>query len=1127
MTAGADLRLVVPNMGSSHANYAFGLDADGLGSQPRMFKKHKTLPHPRRDDLQRSGLWNYGLGSDASLSQSGGSPASSPYVRQTRRTGRGPEPPPTPPAHSRTSSSSHPTDLSGPTCTSGPSRSKDNIPSRPPVTPPNQQTPPTPNLTPDRTPPGAAAHQTQSRPSINDRIPSKNTTDSRTESFRTARENPYSSDDDDGRLTLRPILPSAKTSQTTVRQLSREPRGPRTVGLGLGLESNPSDDLTPRTTGEFNTFDGEWASGETGASEVEEQWDDNLWRNVTVRKKRPTVSREARRETIDDMTATPTNATKALRSTSLQESPVLYSSRRVVSDRLPNQAVPSHSDSSSSVDYKRSSVMSTRSTASTVVEAILVETAPQRRKTLRHVRKQSTLRDSGSEVSPSSSAPTSVSTAVDGHRRLNPAESRVSDVARQSHASTATCNSISSRTARREVWKSGGIPVVVVPDRRSSIGANNRPPSLRSTSSRRSQRSQSLSSAHLSQTPKSKDGVPHFERSHRRSRALSESDGSRAGDERTMDFPPVIPTRSSSLSAPTSRNASRTGSLTAESMKAHNTLHAQQAHQALQKASRELDKLYSRNQPSASGEKPRDWKRIDRQPPPLLVEADQPTVLVQHARDERHDLVEERPSQSSRGHVAHDAPEEHGYGLGGDGYDDSVSGKRLSVHNTPFSVASVETTGTSHAEVSEALAVNIYPHQSKSVMLVDHSTKPSESSSLEQPKTLLGPEIKINVANDSVPATPPQKFSVDDVDSPLRNPRAPPEPPKPPAINFIPATPSGLTPTVEKERQLGNYYEMTQEKPKRSLSLLRRTLTRRRTSEYGPSPARPVGLLTRTLSLSRNIRRRPGDWLDDDGGRRPRLKRRSTADDAPPDESRLHPFWRPSYIEDEDSEEEDDDGWMEDDPAEERTYKYPPIDNRPALPRRSLSARLKRTFAILPLRDDHHDRYYPATEHDATDRRTIRRTPSGNLRVMKFRRSMESLTRISPPEDDGRPYTAPEHQEPQGREGRYERRYASIWRSLSVRSRRSPSRLNDVGVGVWAGAAEAGKDKGGGFLPALGDKINIPRRLSEKRREKRTQELRRMISRPREVRDGVDDVIRTRGERAYRGANGQPKPQQF
>jgi hypothetical protein len=417
----------------------------------------------------------------------------------------------------------------------------------------------------------------------------------------------------------------------------------------------------------------------------------------------------------------------------------------------------------------------------------------------------------------------------------------------------------------------------------------------------------------------------------------------------------------------------------------------------------------------------------------------------------------------------------------------------------------METTWTSHAEpeVSEAMAVNIYPHQSKSVVLVDHSAKPSESSFLEQnkPSELQNFTVKLIGANGGAPVTPPQQFSVDDVDSPLRNPRAPP---KPPVINFIPATPSGLTPSFEKEKQLGNYYEMTEEKPKRSLSLLRRTFSRGRQTEYGPSPSRPVGLLKRTFSLSRNVKRHRDDW-DDDRDRRPRLKRRSTVDDMP-DESRLHPFWRPAYAEDESSEEEDEGYDDEEEEPEDRTYRYPPIDNRPPMPRRSLSARLKRTFAIMPVQDDHYD-HYPATGNDTPDRRTIRRTPSGNLRVMKFRRSMESLRGM--PLENGRPYTAPE----QG--GRNVGRYARLWRTLSSAKPKLP-RANygpsSSAAAAAATAAESGKSSGsgdgGGFLPALSDRMNITRRLSERRREKRTQELRGMISGPKEVRDGVGDVIR-------------------
>jgi hypothetical protein len=442
------------------------------------------------------------------------------------------------------------------------------------------------------------------------------------------------------------------------------------------------------------------------------------------------------------------------------------------------------------------------------------------------------------------------------------------------------------------------------------------------------------------------------------------------------------------------------------------------------------------------------------------------------------------------------------------------------------------------------MAVNIYPHQSKSVVLVDHSAKPSESSSLEQYKGFSSdiPVVKMTDVNGGVPVTPPQQFSMEDVDSPLRNPRAPPQPP---AINFIPATPSGLTPTTEKQIQLGNYYEMTAEKPKRSLSLLKRALTRRTTSDYGPSPARPVGLLTRTFSLSRNIRRQD---------ERPRLKRRSTGDSGPQDETRLHPHWRPAYAEDErcdcgccsssDEDDYDDDDYddhHDDHDEDDRTYRYPPIDNRPSpfspsfpSPRRRLSERLKRTFAILPRRDDR-DRddwdssndydgsSYPATAHDAPDRRTIRRTPSGNLRVMKFRRSMESLTRGTPPlASNGRSYPPASQWQRQGqRQGRgMERGYTRLWRSLSQKARASLRRgpslngresNNNAANGAEPRAGGAGAGGGGtttGFYSTLGDRMNFPRRLSERRREKRTQELRGKISGPKEVRDGVGDVIR-------------------
>ncbi|KAK3684911.1 hypothetical protein B0T22DRAFT_202825 [Podospora appendiculata] len=1127
MMASAALQPVLLDLSPPQVEYTLTSHGDGLSAQPRMFKKHKILPHPRKDDrgpevydLQRSAPRRREL---ERVSRSAGLPAQTPPLRQrTRRQGGGPEPPPTPPAHSRTSSSSKSvTSVSrlSPKHAGSPLQSTENAASRPPSTPKNQQTPPTPNLTPDRTPPGSAGRSTnRPRPVLSDRIPSKVTTDSRTESFRTAPEVPYVSDDEDGKSTLRPILSSTKTSLSTVRLVSGEGKAkPQTVGLGLGLESSPEQDQTPKTGKEFNAFDGDWGAGGGGSDdEVEVEWDNNLGRNVTVKKRRPTVQANGYKgEVVEDQTVTPTNATKALRSMSLQESPMVYPSPRVPSHKLQVQATSSPSDSTISTDFKRSSILSTKSTASTVVEAILVETAPQRRKTLRHVRKQTTLRDSVSDLSPASSAPTSASFAVDDKHRGRPVDQRIYPVPRESYASTSTSNSVSSRKARREVWKNGGIPVVVVPDRRSSVKSNSREPSLRSTSSRRSQRSQSMSSAPPSQVSKSKEHVPIFAKP-RRSRTLSESDGSRAGDQRTIDFPPVVPARSSSLSAPTSRNGSRSGSLTAESLQAHSLLQAQQAHQALQKAAQELDKAESEKKLRSGHENvAHGRKKVDKDVPdvaPVLQAEDRQPEIIVHQQPEisirqisstesnklnkvhqghlqagyefhEHHDYHEHQDEHHHGHHDH-----HGHRLHTDRFGDPFFGKRLSVPNTPFSIASVETSGTSHAEVSEAQAVNIYPHQNKSVVMVDHSTKPSESSSLDRYKSSDSdaPTIQPTKKDAAVPMTPPQTFTMDDIDSPLRNPRAPPAPPAPPApsgppappaIQFIPATPSGLTPAVEKQQMLGNYFEMANEKPARSMSLLKRTLTRRRVSEYGPSPVRAPGLLTRTFSLTR--RRHDGDA-------RPPLRRYSSADDRPTDENRLHPFWRPMYYDDSESENDDRDFEAS---SNDRTYKYPPIDNRPHLPRRSLSDRIKRTFAILPVADNYeHDAHYPATTGgDLTNRRTIRRTPSGNLRVMKFRRSLESLPRVLL--NDGRPYTAPEDRHHGGR-------HMQFWRSFGGKPKTSGEPV----------VKKSGS--GGGFLPNLGSKMNIPRRVSERRRAKRSDDLRRMISGPREVRDGVGAVIK-------------------
>lgn len=190
--------------------------------------------------------------------------------------------------------------------------------------------------------------------------------------------------------------------------------------------------------------------------------------------------------------------------------------------------------------------------------------------------------------------------------------------------------------------------------------------------------------------------------------------------------------------------------------------------------------------------------------------------------------------------------------------------------------------------------------------------------------------------------------------------------------------------------------------------------------------------------------------------------------DCPADGSKLHPFWRPAHFWDdlEDHESEDD----------EEFSRHPMEYNRPPPPKRSFSQKLKRTFAILPIEDDDND-YQPY----AIERRTVKRTPSGNMRVVK-QRSNTSL-----------------------------RREASARRQYTAARPVSGPSEGSFGYGF--------KEGNGGrvhTIPGLGLRIEyigwggMRRRLSEKRREQRNEKLRASISGPKGIQSGVDDVLRTR-----------------
>lgn len=818
--------------------------------------------------------------------------------------------------------------------------------------------------------------------------------------------------------TVRPILPSARPSNAEIRQISTGSAESKEVGLGLDLDNKKG--ATPLKLDEFGSqnsrhafsiFDGEWNSSQGELSEVEREWDDNLMRNVTVRR-RP--NRKAYiyddspidRELFDDNSASATSATRLLGKYPVQDQIAVKSRKEGFSTAMGQSPEPSNwspmatsaTDFPSTPDLRRLSNMSAKSSTSTTVEAMVVDVRPQRQQTLRHARKRVGLREFSAESDTQSHVDASKDSSDLPHRLLRKTP-RIPDRRYRSLGSNPTVSSVSSARSRREIWESGGIPVVVVPERGSS-SKSSKTHSLRSTSSRRTKRSISLTNASLSQPAKSV-GSGNSDLSQRRTYTVPASGrSSESRSERTIDYPPRVPVRSSSLSAPTSRNTSRAGSLTAESLKAHNMSQALEFFDAPE--SRDL-------QPSTTSPHT-----------PQMAEA-----IVDHNGD-------------------------------------PFFGNRLSAQVTPFSQLSYGTAGTT-AEIGEALAVSIFPHHNTSLLMVQHlsqSEGPSKPILFSNMDITKDPISALDTTETKRPQTPVQAPKVlDEVDSPLRNPR---EPPVPPTIQFIPATPSGLTPTSEFDKQLTlepSKSPKAESMPKRGLSLVRRALSKRRNSE---------SILFRTFSGKRH------DMVDGTTQTSKPNANLSTSypsvEDRPADGSRLHPFWRPSHFWDDLEDEHTDNADYQNGRGFSSYEPHKVADRHPQPPKRSISGSLKRTFAILPINDGH---YYDSYR---TERRTVRRTPSGNLRVVKASGSRESLRR--PPISNSSPH--------------------STMREVSGNERR-PLGTNGSLTASW-------KDLG--------------RRMSEKRRERRTEKIRTMISGPRDAFDGVDNILK-KGQQPHYSAEQQ------
>ncbi|KAL2001759.1 hypothetical protein VTN02DRAFT_1313 [Thermoascus thermophilus] len=179
----------------------------------------------------------------------------------------------------------------------------------------------------------------------------------------------------------------------------------------------------------------------------------------------------------------------------------------------------------------------------------------------------------------------------------------------------------------------------------------------------------------------------------------------------------------------------------------------------------------------------------------------------------------------------------------------------------PRAQPSILSSSPGPVEIREAIAVSLFPHNNRSLLLVDQHTPPESSYADQDPRTS---HVHLGVPDNLQTSDPSSKQASVDVDSPLKSPR-------PPAFQIIPPTPM-----TEAERQPGGR-ESDQDKDQGEKSTLIRRLGSVRRAFSGRRRSEPASPLTQTVSIRSARNRNAGKEVD----------------------SKLHPLWRPRGFGDE------------------------------------------------------------------------------------------------------------------------------------------------------------------------------------------------------------------------------------
>ncbi|KAJ5574296.1 uncharacterized protein N7459_008723 [Penicillium hispanicum] len=585
------------------------------------------------------------------------------------------------------------------------------------LTPRRLSKPPTPDVTPPRT-------TSTKRPPLNQ--PVHFSSSSRAESFQTACES-ISSDGD-----MKTPIPS---SQKTRRRMSSKRNASNgAYGKPLYAKDAPPSASQPHSETEYETgfesFDGDWASNLNDGSPTPLPGK----RNPSKPRRQLGCEASADNDTLNVLHLDASLMREKSLRDRLQKSHVLAASPSMEQFRedigWPSYDGLAHSEDP---DSRRLSAISSTST----VEAMIIDSPKRAQRLLRHTEKRSSLRSASSPITRSEG--TSTASRPESQHRLVHKAARISEQDRRSISSDISFSAKTIESAPRASIDI--IPVVVVPERRSSLKSG---PNSHASSKPGSQRSSR-------RPPAAPAGSVEVPRQKKRTMSDSVSARSRDLDSRGRPFGrPIIPPRSSSLSAPTSRNNSRATSLTSESLRSHTLaldLEMQKRreqqpvspprHNILGASSQHQNKpqTQAQTQPQGRGRG-------------LLEPVNLPTLLISS-----EDMATLRPP------------------------------------SLPFTQWSIPSSSPGPIEIREATAVSLFAHNNRSLLLVEQGVPAPEIRTLQA----FHQELSDRNTNPQTPDNPPQALTLF-VDSPLKNPRPPPKPP-------ISSKPLPALPTEEKNKE--------------------------------------------------------------------------------------------------------------------------------------------------------------------------------------------------------------------------------------------------------------------------------------------------------------------------------------